>query len=579
MRLLFYVEPLFELDRPSLKLNWASDIALLIAEVLRAVEETLEVHLVVNDAIAGQLRPPGNVRVCTIPHGVLRDAFGVNDSVEILKAWLLGRYSQQQRLAYGETIRARIGSFEPEVIVSWTPVPFLQALYPRAKVLHTEFALFSHVPFPKSYFFDPIGPGGTAFLNRFWREIDGSLSVNNADLAEIREFKAYCRRSLGDTSPFRSEIEAARKRFRKLLLCPLQFQGHFLIETYSRFRSQFELLLYVLDHVPKDVGVIVTGHPLGTVLPSEAIEYVQQSYPNALFLSGGEGLRTPSQYILPDVDGVVTATSKIGFHTLLFDKKLIDGGLGFFRFMADGESVRDIAATLETACRNKDKLLWWLATHFAVPRTQLTNGEWLARFLHRCQRHEPGPTFYEAFGSSKQVIGSLRLALDKEIRWEWSRQALDKFIALANRGEYTGAVDSPGHGIADLFAKRVLAGEATLSEFVTDYPENLYSALYCRGIVMLNHEARFSEARLYFRNLFRLLMAATEEHSSQSEAFRITAWYSKLCEGLACRYAGLNDEAGAIREAILQAGDAPAALRPPADVTKRGTTELAIEEG
>ena len=85
-----------------------------------------------------------------------------------------------------------------------------------------------------------------------------------------------------------------RRQFRKILLLPLQFSGFSNIDAEIGFRSQMDVLMYVMDYVPDDIGVIVTCHPDYNILSSSKNLFLFKKYSNIIAFPEIEKIKSKS---------------------------------------------------------------------------------------------------------------------------------------------------------------------------------------------------------------------------------------------------------------------------------------------
>ena len=95
------------------------------------------------------------------------------------------------------------------------------------------------------------------------------------------------------------------------------------IDCFCSFESQFEFLQYVLSKVPEDIGVIVTSHPFYPQLTEGWVKYFSNKYPNFIFDIIFQKYWSASQFLLNDVDAVITVSSSVGLQALLWEKPLV----------------------------------------------------------------------------------------------------------------------------------------------------------------------------------------------------------------------------------------------------------------
>lgn len=416
MNILFYVEPLIELEKPYWKEGWVNEVCLDIVKTLQKSGDEYTFKLITNEALAQRVAfRDESFELLIFTQKELLMPFDTS-YMSATRSWHLGTYSKEQLSYYENIMSVKLSGFVPDVIVSFTPVAFLQSLFANALVLHHEFSIFSRLPYPQSWFFDPVGVSSRSFLNRFEREIK-EAEFGELSRERVRDFKAFCQSTLLEKSPFKDALDAQREKFEYLILLPLQFGGYYLFDDLVPFKSQYEYCVYVLDKTPHSIGVVVNMHPEYPVLEREAVEFLQSKYPHFICLESFNSIYASGQFILPFVDGVVSVSSSIVLQALLFDKKIILLGSGCFEYIADALSLDEIEKCLALEASDKDAILYFLLTRYAITSEYLHNPLWLDGFLKRSlerfTKSGIGADFYELIDEESVVFEKLRLSIAK----------------------------------------------------------------------------------------------------------------------------------------------------------------------
>lgn len=432
MRVLFYIEPLVMHGRPFHYWAWLA-YAADTARALRDASDRIEVRFALNEALAtralapldprnthapakGQALPPHEV--IAFSQRELRAPFSL-PNIDILAGLFHDTLLPQQVAAMGEVVKQRLGGFEPDVIVTRTPARHLRSAFPRALVLHAELGPFSRAPYGATCFYDPVGMWSAALPSIHAEALRGRTATDDevALLAQLREnYGAHLDRE----SPFFELTARLRRKYRRLLLLPLQFGGESGFDMNVPMRTQGEYLLHVLEHTPRDVAVLVTQHPtalwLGDRIDEETQAWLERAHPNARFVDAP----TPSgvsQVLVRHVDDVVCVSSSLGLQAIFWQKRLLTVGRSHLSAFADGTTPEELAEdrpAFDPAGR--EGALGWLMRHYYVPgRLAMHDGVWLRAFFERSmRRHEEGRVgldFYAPVASDETLERELRLAL------------------------------------------------------------------------------------------------------------------------------------------------------------------------
>jgi hypothetical protein len=189
--------------------------------------------------------------------------------------------------------------------------------------------------------------------------------------------------------PFR--CNTLRSRFDRLCLLPLQVSNEFSFDGLVNYRTQFEYLYDVLAAAPKDVAVIVTEHPNGDPVLRRSgscanIDMLRRTFPNIVFLDEFRQCQSPSQLLVPRVDGVWTVSSSVGYQALLFNRRLGSPSSTELSNVADATTLGDFFARLghrRLTNVDTDNFLAWLLERYLVPASLLSDGRWFHDYLQR----------------------------------------------------------------------------------------------------------------------------------------------------------------------------------------------------
>jgi hypothetical protein len=205
----------------------------------------------------------------------------------------------------------------------------------------------------------------------------------------VSAFRSQMAAAFEALDPFR--CDALRSRFDRLCLLPLQVSNEFSFDGLVNYRTQFEYLYDVLAAAPKDVAVIVTEHPNGDPVlrrsgPCANIDMLRRTFPNIVFLDEFRQCQSPSQLLVPRVDGVWTVSSSVGYQALLFSRLLGSPPSTELSNVADATTLGDFFARLghrRSSNVDADNFLAWLLERYLVPASLLTDGRWFHDYLQR----------------------------------------------------------------------------------------------------------------------------------------------------------------------------------------------------
>lgn len=433
MKILFHVEPLIEMNRPYWKETWATQFSTQICNSLIKIEEVnFEFKIILNEPLATRFNHR-EVEKIVISQEEIFAAYNTRHYLDISVSLQNGQYNSNQLSALCGLYQDKLGGFLPDIVVCFSAVPYLKKLFPDAVILHQEFSIFSRKPFPFTWFFDPMGMFdktlGNSFSNKF-----ATLSMSKQEQERLCVFKDHCHSLIRKADPFKDIVRQVKQHYEKLLLLPLQFSSYSAFDSFVSYKSQYDYLVDVLEHIPKNVGLIVTTHPDYNILTNDVVDYLSQKYDAFVYSYEFEHYYAPSQYLLAHVDAVICVSSTIGLQTLLWNTKLISLG-GVWRYIADGDSLNDIETVLALPNRDRDATLNWILTRYAITQSDIENSQWLYRFFQTCiHKQSMGIDFdfFEPKNEINHVYDELTRMLSDDIPQVSSSYSYERAVALVH---------------------------------------------------------------------------------------------------------------------------------------------------
>jgi tetratricopeptide (TPR) repeat protein len=436
MRILFHVEPLIEMQRPFFKMGWATVFARQIADSLLASgDPDLHFRIILNEPLSLRFYHDDIEKVVLTQREIF-EAFGSSDYLEMSVAWQKNTYLEDQISRMSTLYLRKLGDFTPDIIICFSEVPYLARLFPKTLIFHQEYSIFSRNPYPETWFFDPCGMHDRTFLNTFSEEIKRS-SFSEKEKLLLRNFKDRCRNLICNASPFRPLMEEWKRKHRALALLPLQFSGYAAFDSFVEHRSQYDYLVHVLESVPDGVGIVVTTHPDYNTMTAGIVEYLCYKYPNFIYHQDFEAYYSPSQYLLADIDSVITTSSSIGLQTLLWDIPLINPG-GVWHFIASGSGLKD-TPTGPCGCRTeeRDAILFWILTRYAITKKRMSDSRWLLSFFKRSidKKRTKGitPDFFDSFPDAELTFRELTDSLNTNIPEISTNYSYERAISIIHQ--------------------------------------------------------------------------------------------------------------------------------------------------
>jgi hypothetical protein len=419
MRLLGFLEPLVMHSRPFHYWRWLDHWSQMWAG-LRQTNPAHEMRLITNHALAKRALAPIDrderaksgarfrpQELVVLEQEAIRRIFGV-PNVDILVGLHRGQFSAAQVEAYAAYIVARLDGFEPDVILSLSPVPFLRAAFPRALLLSNETGAFSRAPYELTMFFDPGGMWDQSVLARCAEELfDRSPPQDEREF--LAAFRDHFRPHLEGATPFAELERDLRSRYRRLALLPLQFGGEAGFDANGPFRNQGEYLFHVLEELPEGVALIAVEHPtahwIGDIIDAETRDYLAEAYPQLTFVDF-RMFENAGQLLIQHVDYVIALSTSLGLQAMFWGKPLVSVQNAYLRVFASVHGVHAIPTDAQPKSRHGvDDALAWMLTHYFVPGRLAGDGQYMEAFLERSlarsRQNDLGLGFFSRIASNE----------------------------------------------------------------------------------------------------------------------------------------------------------------------------------
>jgi len=437
IKILFYIEPLIEKEKPYWKECWVNDFSMGIIDVLKQSKhsQNFEYCLALNEPLKLKMKKTEDIETIVFTQQELVKPFNSCDYLDATVAWYNEEYSDNQMYYYIDLMRKKLPGFIPDIIITFSPAPFFRKAFPNALLLQQEYSLFSRPPYPRSWYFDPIGGFGKVFISKYWEQIKKEIKLSENQKSLVQNFKEKCQILINQKKPYKDILKPIKQKYDFLVLLPLQFSRHYGFEGVSKFKSQYELLVHVLDHVPENIGVVVTTHPEYNLLSRETAEFLRTKYPHFIYYEDFEKYYAPSQYIISDVNAVLTVSSSMGLQCLLWDKKVIPLG-ECHHAIADTFNIDELEDILRREKTDKDDILYWLLTRYVITEEYIHNPEWIANFLQKSlnKYREVGikADFYDQIDNEEIIFEKLGQSLDKNIPYKATKPSYDRLNHVHN---------------------------------------------------------------------------------------------------------------------------------------------------
>ena len=232
MNILFFVEPLIQMDNPNIQSYWLFHHIKIMLESIKKNNKENKCYFVSNNSLTKILKEIDYKneieKIYTFSQKELK--IFSSSSIETIKKWYNNEYSIKEMEEYKKIFINKFKENSFDVIVTFSPVPYLKEIFNEALVLNYEFGIFSRPPFPITFFLDPIGPGGDCYLRIFSEKILKNVKISKEEEESFNYFLEKQKMSVLQENPFSKKIREIRKKYDKIILLPLQFNNFYLFD-------------------------------------------------------------------------------------------------------------------------------------------------------------------------------------------------------------------------------------------------------------------------------------------------------------------------------------------------------------
>ena len=219
--------------------------------------------------------------------------------------------------------------------------------------------LFQRAPYPATFFLDPLGYYGQSLLKQRIGELKDRQATPE-QLAGLDRLRQHFCGEITQKAPFEALIAPYRKRFSKLLLLPLQYNGYFTFDSICRYRSQ----------------TCSAGRRRTSDL--------RERFSHAIIIPETERFQNPSDLLMPFIDGVATVTSITGLKALFWRKTLITLGTPYLDWLDDATDLEQVGRVLDLPYHPaKDGALAWFLFCYSIPQHFNGRNNWTRDLIGR----------------------------------------------------------------------------------------------------------------------------------------------------------------------------------------------------
>ena len=320
---------------------------------------------------------------------------------------------------YGEGFLGKLpDSLKPDIVIYIGCIPInieidlhLRQHFANSVVMVMEGSLITRVPYEPMLCIDPIGCTTFAYISKYWSQIEQKFILNSDQKGKIAWLKNSVKEYILETSPFHETFEKY-KDFEKIILLPLSI---YVPPEYYDYYSYVETVLHCM---PKNIGVIVTVHPIfRESISNHQFECLKTEYPNLIHEEIVYEYTFSSQYLLPHVNGVITYfNSSLTYQALLFDIEVIHVDQ---IISSELPNIKKLFFEQNKSQKN-DSLLFWLLSRYSIFYSMRRGGKnsvydnvFLSRFFENTLEYTKRGDFLNLY----QEIEPYEICFDKIVSY------------------------------------------------------------------------------------------------------------------------------------------------------------------
>lgn len=259
----------------------------------------------------------------------------------------------------------------------------LKKLFTNSKVLFFETGLFCHMPFREFQCLDPFG----TYKNGSYIEYSIKQNINKSNfeyekyeivLESIKETILKFSEKFSPQVPILRGLRAKRKCNILLALQPLNH-----IDYVKKHSSNFDIIEFILNELPNDIGLIVSEHPFFPEITHSQNEYLKKHYSNYIYDNNLQNCYSASTLCLPYVDALISVGSSVIFQGYALGIRVHNIGSNSFSSLNNETSLQEFISNLVDQKPYNDRKLEVLnlIARFSIPK-QLYYSSWIISYLN-----------------------------------------------------------------------------------------------------------------------------------------------------------------------------------------------------
>lgn len=281
---------------------------------------------------------------------------------------------------YVNLLKSVVGDFIPDIVISFpTHNNYLNKAFPKALILSNENGIFSRPPFMRTLRFEPFNYIKN-FTNIYSSEINNFYIDENLN-RKIESLKQKITEIIDNHNPFEKLLLSLRKQYKYLILLPIITDNNYK-ESYSN--DEYVYLLDVVKKIPSNAALIITKHDFTTgKINKNNLSYLKQKYPNIIDINFSQYIKygASSMYFYKYVDAIINCMTGTGLLATLWNTRIIANDKQYSHWFSDAIGLDNIEEKLNCKIKNKNGMLYWYLTHYAVFEKNFNKPDWYYNYF------------------------------------------------------------------------------------------------------------------------------------------------------------------------------------------------------
>ena len=343
-----------------------------------------------------------------------------------------GNFEKDEQKRLKNVFIDKFGEWIPDIIVIqgfYSTELIWKDIFPQALCLSQENGIFSRYPFYRTLCYEPYNTIFNSFFNKYKENIE-FFSINSKENKSIKNFKKSFTKLIDNISPIKEELKYYKRKFKKIILLPLIWTGAEVIKKECFYNTEFDFIKFVLSKISKNTALCITIHPSQSAILKEDIKYLQDKYPNFIYLSKTDNADCcNSLFYFKYIDAVLNFTSKTGLMALFWDKPVLSLTKTYNDWFKDGQGIEELEKVLKQPKKNKNNILYWYLTHYILFEKDFYKKDFLYNYLkEKLEKYRKDGITFEFFNKVNDIEDISEYTINTIKQYYYSKSILKQIV-------------------------------------------------------------------------------------------------------------------------------------------------------